>query len=164
MLIAEKLEDWGQLNAIISGSLVHIINQLSRKCYLIDTGASFSISTHTSSAPPQGQRLTVLDGQQIPRWGEMKIILVFCDRRFVWTFLVNVQFLIIEVHFLHFQLLVDPSAKCLVDSLFLESFPIVMDQSRTPSPADAGLCAATAPVFKQVCCRRPSMGWSIISG
>jgi hypothetical protein len=91
--MAGKLSSRGWLNAIVPGSLVHIIDQLSGRCYLVDTGASFSIFPHKSTTPPTSQKLTGPDGQLIPCWGENRIILVFHGRCFAWTFLLaDVQF------------------------------------------------------------------------
>ncbi len=38
-----KLVSRGRLNAVAPGPLVHIENQLSKRRFLVDTGASFSI-------------------------------------------------------------------------------------------------------------------------
>ncbi len=98
--MAGKLGGRGRLNAVIPGSLVHIIDQLSGRRYHVDTGASFSIFPHKSTTPPTGQNLTGPDGQLIPCWGEKRIVLVFHGCRFAWTFLLaDVQFLIIGVNF-----------------------------------------------------------------
>jgi hypothetical protein len=44
------------------GPLVHIHNQHPNRCFLVDTGASFSISSHHSSAAPSGLPALVLPG------------------------------------------------------------------------------------------------------
>jgi hypothetical protein len=96
LLVAGKLSGRGRLNAVVPGSLVHIIDQLSGRRYFVDTGASFSIFPQKSTTPPTGQKLTGPDGQLIPCWGEKRTVLVFHRRRFAWTFLLdNVQFPII---------------------------------------------------------------------
>ncbi len=136
LFMAGKLGSRGRLNAVVPGSLVHIVNQLSGRRYLVDTGASFWIFPHKSSTPPSGQKLTGPDGQMIPCWGEKRIVLVFHGRRFAWTFLLaDVQFPIIGVNFLRQnRLLVDPAANRLVDTLSFESFPTVTElSSRRPS-------------------------------
>jgi hypothetical protein len=97
LLMAGKLGSRGRLNAVVPGSLVHIVDQLSGRRYLVDTGASFSIFPHKSSTPPSGQKLTGPDGQLIPCWDEKRIVLVFHGRRFAWTFpLADVEFPIIS--------------------------------------------------------------------
>jgi hypothetical protein len=40
----------GRLNAVISGSLVHLVDQLSNRRFLVDTGASYLIFPHQSSS------------------------------------------------------------------------------------------------------------------
>jgi hypothetical protein len=116
--LAGKLGSRGRLNAVVPGSLVHIVDQLSGRRYLVDTGASFSIFPHKSSTPPSGQKLTGPDGQLIPCWGEKRIVLVFHGRRFAWTFLLaDVQFPIIGVDFLVSLLCTLVSLLCTLVSL-----------------------------------------------
>ncbi len=121
----------GRLNAIVPGSLAHIVDQSSGRRFLIDTGASFSIMPYKSALKPQGQRLAVPEGQSIPCWGECKTDLIFNGRHFAWTFLLaDVQFPIIGVDFLgHFRLLVDIAAGRLVDTASSQSFPIILESS-----------------------------------
>jgi len=149
--VAGKVGGRGQLNAVAPGSLVHIIDVLSGRRYLNDTGASFLIFPRKSSTPPTGQKLTGPDGQLIPCWGEKKISLVFHERRFTWTFLLtDVQFPIIGVDFLWQNLLlVDPAANRLVDTLSPSSF-YSHEAEQCGFIADDGVCAAIAPVFKTV--------------
>jgi hypothetical protein len=112
-----KLDRQGLLNAVVPGSLVHIINQLSNRRFLIDTGASYSIFPHHSSATASGPSLRGAAGRPIPCWGERTRDLSFHGRKFSWTFLLAaVSFPIIGVDFLrHHQLMVDPAANSLVD-------------------------------------------------
>jgi hypothetical protein len=56
--LAEKLVARGCLNAVAPGPLVHIIDQLTGRRFLIDTGASYSIFSHHSTSPPSGLLLT----------------------------------------------------------------------------------------------------------
>ncbi len=69
-----KLDHQGRLNAVVPGSLVHIVDQLSHRRFLVDTGASYSIFPHTSAATPSGPRLRWAAGQLIPCWGERLLI------------------------------------------------------------------------------------------
>jgi hypothetical protein len=48
--MAGKLGGRGRLNAVVPGSLVHIVDQLSGRHYLVDTGASFH--HHPGCVPP----------------------------------------------------------------------------------------------------------------
>jgi hypothetical protein len=105
--------------------LVHIQDQLSKRRYLVDTGASFSIFPHQSSATPCSPLLTGPSGKRIPCWGEKEIELSFHGRLFRWTFLLAaVQFPILGVDFLHhFKLLVDPAANRLIAAGAISSPP-----------------------------------------
>jgi hypothetical protein len=42
--MAGKLGSWGRLNAVVPGSLVHIVDQLSGRRYLVDTARVFQFS------------------------------------------------------------------------------------------------------------------------
>jgi hypothetical protein len=111
------------LNAVAPGQLVHIVDQLTGRRFLIDTGTSYSIFPHRSMSPLSGPLLTRASGQQIPCWGERVVQLDFHVCRFKWTFLLaDVSFAIIGVVFLHsHKLLVDPAANRLVDTASLQS-------------------------------------------
>ena len=85
--MAGKLTIRGSLNAVAPGLLVHVVDDLSKRRFLIDTGACYSIFPHRSTSSPSGPRLTGASGQLIPCWGERSIELQFDGRRFVWTFL-----------------------------------------------------------------------------
>jgi hypothetical protein len=126
-LLLGKLGRQGRLNAVVPGSLDHIVDQLSNRCFLIGTGASFSIFPHNSSASPSGPNLRGTAGQLILCWGEKTLTLLLHGRHFTWSFLLAVvSFPIIGVDFLrHFQLMVDPAANMLVDKASLQSFVTV---------------------------------------
>ncbi|MFO0000426.1 MAG: hypothetical protein ACK559_04800, partial [bacterium] len=51
------------LNNVVPGSLVHIVDQLSNRRFLVETSASYSIFPHTSSAAPSGPKLRGAAGQ-----------------------------------------------------------------------------------------------------
>jgi hypothetical protein len=112
-----KLACRGLVNAVSPGRLVHVVDQLSRRRFLVDTGASFSVYPHASASPPHGPALAGAAGQPIPCWGEKQFQLSFNGRVFNWPFLLAaVQFPILGVDFLrHFSLLVDPAGDRLVD-------------------------------------------------
>jgi hypothetical protein len=134
-----KLDRQGRLNAVVPGSLVHIVDQTSNRRFLVDTGASYSIFPHTSSAAPSGPKLRGAAGQLIPCWGEKTFDLSFQGRRFSWTFLLAaVSFPFIGVDFLrHFKLMVDPAANALVDKCSRESFATISSLAAAAA-ADSG--------------------------
>jgi hypothetical protein len=109
-----KLAVQGRLNAVGPGALVHIQDQLSKRRFLVDTGASFSIFPHHSSAPASGPVLSGPSGKTIPCWGEKFLTLSFHGKTFTWTFLLAaVQFPILGVDFLrHYKFLRGEAATC----------------------------------------------------
>ncbi len=112
-----KLAHRGLVNAVSPGQLVHIVDQLTSRHFLVDTGAAFSVFPHFSASPACGPALTGAAGQSIPCWGEKQFQLSFDGKAFSWQFLLAaVQFLIIGMDFLrHYGLLVDPAGNRLVD-------------------------------------------------
>jgi hypothetical protein len=62
-LLLGKLGRQGRLNHIVPCSMVHLVDQLSNRHFLVDTGASYSIVPHQSSSPPSGPRLRSAAGQ-----------------------------------------------------------------------------------------------------
>ncbi len=50
-----KLGSPGQLNAVAAGQLIHMLDQISNRRFLVDTGASYSILPHRSSLPASGR-------------------------------------------------------------------------------------------------------------
>jgi hypothetical protein len=147
MFLAGKLTYRGRLNAVAPGLLVHIVDQLSGRRYLIDTGASYSIFPHVSRKPASGPRLTGPAGQLIRCWGERELTLSFHGRRFKWTFLLaEVQFAIVGVDFLrHFQLLVDPAASRLIDTKSQEQYATVSSSACAAHAAVASTASVTGP-------------------
>jgi hypothetical protein len=86
----------GYLNAVAPGQLVHIVDHLTGRCFLIDTGVSYSIFPNRSTSPLNGPLLTGASAQWIPCWGERAVQLDFHGRQFEWTFLLaDVSFAII---------------------------------------------------------------------
>ncbi len=49
-----KLGGPGRLNAVAAGQLIHMLDQISNRRFLVDTGASYSILPHRSSLPAKG--------------------------------------------------------------------------------------------------------------
>jgi hypothetical protein len=143
-----KLVRRGRINAVAPGRLVHIVDETSRRRFLVDTGAAYSIFLYSSPGKQSGPRLTGADGLHIPCWGEPWLSLSFHGRLFVWPFLLaKVQFPIIGVDFLrHFKLLVDPAANRLVDTISTQLLPTVSSVRSQPEPAESSAMAAATPV------------------
>ncbi len=122
-----KLAARGRLNAVAPGPLVHVVDQNSKRHFLVDTGASFSIFPHQSSAAPSGPTLFGPAGKLIPCWGQKTLVLSFNGRRFEWIFLLAAfSFPIIGVDFFrHYRLLIDPAANRLVDPTNCEAITTV---------------------------------------
>ncbi len=139
-----KLASRGQLNAVAPARWSTLKTSCRRGvCFLVDTGASFSIYPFSSKAAPTGPTLLGPAGKLIPCWGEKSISLQFNNRKFTWTFLLAaVSFSIIGVDFLrHFKLLIDPAANRLVDTATCQAFPTV---SSLAMPAATAVAATTA--------------------
>ncbi len=113
-----KLGGPGRLNAIAAGQLIHMLDQISNRRFLLDTGAAYSILPHCSSLPASGPMLFGPAGQPIPCWGDRLVQLKFQDQDFSWKFLLaDVAFPILGVDFLRAQrLLINPEGHALLDS------------------------------------------------
>jgi len=113
-----KLGSRADINAVTPGSLLHIEDQLTHRRFLCDTGASYSILPHHSSAVASGPSLHGPAGRQIKCWGERELTLTFNDKQYKWIFLLaDVKFAIIGIDFLkHFKLVVDAAAGQLIDT------------------------------------------------
>ncbi len=101
------------INAITPGSLFHYEDQLTHRRFLCDTGASYSILPHQSSAVASGPPLHGPAGRPIKCWGECELTLTFNNKQYKWIFLLaDVSFAIIGIDFLrHFKLVVDAGAE-----------------------------------------------------
>ncbi len=95
-----------------------MLDQVSNRRFLVDTGASYSILPHRSSLPASGPKLFGPAGQPIPCWGERLVQLRFQDLDFSWKFLLaDVAFPILGVDLLRaHKLLIDPEGHALLDS------------------------------------------------
>jgi hypothetical protein len=63
------------------------MDDISKRRFLCDTGASYSVFPFRSTEPPLGPALTGPDGQQILCWGEKQLALSFHGVSFTWIFL-----------------------------------------------------------------------------
>jgi hypothetical protein len=118
LFLGGKLRSPGRLNAVAPGVLVHVVDQLTGRRFLVDTGAAFSIIPHSSSLPPSGRGIVGPTGQPIQCWGEKKVQIKLSGHLFEWTFLqAEVQMAILGMDFLRaFKLSVDPAAGKLVQA------------------------------------------------
>jgi hypothetical protein len=64
-----KLIRRGRLNAVAPSALLHITDRATQRKFLVDTGATFSILPHHSTATPSGPSLIGPDGTKIKCWG-----------------------------------------------------------------------------------------------
>jgi hypothetical protein len=69
MFLAGKWAGWGQLNAVAPSRLFYLLDEISQRCFLVDTGAAYSVFAHKSSDGSTGPRLTGAGGQAIECWG-----------------------------------------------------------------------------------------------
>ena len=125
--------------ARLESGLCH--DQLSCKHFLVDTGATYSVFLHRSSAPASGPVLTGPVGRPIATWGEMEIPLLFDVQHFTWNFLsAAVQLPILGMDFLQQQgLLVDVGKHQLI---MMASMKII--RAVAPSGGPGGLYTAVA--------------------
>ena len=136
MQLAGKLGCPGRLAAVAAGLLVHIVDELTGRRFLVDTGASYSIWPYSSTSSADGPRLFGPAGQLIQCWGERKMQLQFQGTKFSWPFLLAaVDFPIIGVDFLkQHSLMVDPANNRLVSAQG-KTFPTMAQ----PSPPTASV-------------------------
>jgi hypothetical protein len=86
----------------------------SKKLFLVDTGAVFSVIPYKSDAPATGPAITSAAGARIPCWGWRSAAVKFGTQSFTWRFLLAaVSFPLLGADFLrHFKLVVDLSQFC----------------------------------------------------
>jgi hypothetical protein len=71
----------GQAVAAVSpGNLVHVLDRLSQRRFLCDTGSAFSLIPHQSSSPCSGPSLRGAGGQSIRCWGEEVLTVQFGEK------------------------------------------------------------------------------------
>ncbi len=108
LLLEGKLVPPGRVNAKC---------KLSGRRFLLDTGASFSLWPHRSSAPTSGPLISGPSGAAIQCWGDKPFSVRFFNRTYKWNFLLaDVSIPIIGIDFLqHFSLLVHTMTGRLLD-------------------------------------------------
>jgi hypothetical protein len=89
VLLAGKRPGRGQLNALAPGLLLHITCQQSKRRFLVDTGAAFSVVPYKGPRRLKADlpRLRAAGGQHIPCCGELQSSVSFGGKCFKWTFL-----------------------------------------------------------------------------
>jgi hypothetical protein len=122
--LAGKRAGRGQLNAVAAGHLLHLFDEVSRRRFLVDTGAAYSVFPHKSARESSGPQLTGAGGKPIHYWGERELNLSSYGRRFSWTFLLaDVQLPILGADFLRqHHLVVDLAAGQLLDTSTMDRF------------------------------------------
>ncbi len=122
---------------MLAGQLLHIEDDISRRRFLIDTGATYSVFPYCSAEAPSGPLLSGPGGRPIACWGEKTFSNSFSGQPFRWTFLLaDVRFPIVGADFLkHFHLVVDLAAWCVIDTTTLRRF----GPGISSSPSSGGL-------------------------
>jgi hypothetical protein len=111
--LVRKLGGPGRLNANAAGQLIHMLDQISNRSFLVDTGASYSI------LPPCRGSQAVWPGRSAHSLlGRPPGAAVIPGSVFSWKFLLaDVAFPILVVDFLRtHKLLIDPDGHALLDS------------------------------------------------
>jgi cleavage and polyadenylation specificity factor subunit 1 len=147
-----KLDGQGHLNAVLHGQLLHLQDDITKRRFLVDNGAAYSVYPHQSSGVPVGPPLHGPGGQPIACWGERCISVSFSGRPFDWTFLLaDVKFPILGTDFLRHQgLVVDLAAGRLIQPTTLQLFA-----SASSLAGSTGLLAsvqATPEPFRSLFC------------
>ncbi len=71
-----------QRRNVTPGTLVHVEDDISKRRFLCDTGASNSIFPHHSTAAPTGPALHGPAGRPIKCWGEKELTLSFNKKQY----------------------------------------------------------------------------------
>ena len=132
MHVAGKLGGRASVNAVTPGTLVHVEDIISKRRFLCDTGASYSVIPHHSQEPAAGPPLRSAAGGRIKCWGEREQTLSLNGKLYTWIFLLaEVEFPILGVDFLkHFHLMVDARAGQLVDTRTMFIIPAAGGEKR----------------------------------
>jgi hypothetical protein len=145
-----KLSRQGRVNAVAPGRLLHLQDDLSKRRYLVDTGAAYSIFPYSSSECQSGPSLRGPSGRPIRCWGEKQIKLSFNGHPFTWTFLLaEVDFPILGVDFLrNHRLAVDAAAGQLVSTDSMACFPASSSSPAAPVGVLASVLSATPASYR----------------
>ena len=142
--VAGKLGCQACINAVTPSSLVHVEDQISKRRFLCDTGASYSMLPHHSQEAAIGPRLRSAGGGHIQRWGEHELTFSLNGKLFTWIFLLaEVEFPILGIDFFkHFQLVIDARARQLVDTRTLFVIPAAGGKPRARGEVYAAVGSA----------------------
>ena len=145
LLVDGKLGSQAAVAAVTPGRLVHVMDRLSQRRFLCDTGSTYSFIPHQSTSPCSGPTLRSASGQPIQCWGEELLTIQLGDTTFNWTFLkAAVSFPILGIDFFkQFHLLVDGNSG-LVDSRSLQLVAAASHQPRPSTTRGAVLAAASS--------------------
>ena len=140
LCVVGKLAVQPCINAVTPGSLFHIEDQLTHRRFLCDTGASYSILPHQSSAAASGPPLHGPAGRPIRCWGERELTLTLNNKQYKWIFLLaDVNFAIIGIDFLkHFKLVVDAAPGQLMDTRTMAVIPAAPGGDKRSAAASRG--------------------------
>jgi hypothetical protein len=75
------------VNAVTPGALIHVEDQITKRRFLCDTGASYSVLPHHSQESAAGPTLRSAAGGRIQCWGERELTLSLNGRLYTWIFL-----------------------------------------------------------------------------
>ena len=70
----------------VGGALFYLMDAISNKRFLVDTGAACSILPHHSSQPPANLKLVAADGRKIFTWGKKVCKVNFNKTDYSYTF------------------------------------------------------------------------------
>ena len=151
LLGSGKLADRQEVHAGDS-NLVFLLDSLSGRRFLVDTGSSvlvFPQSSATASAPASSTHLLTAGGAPLPCFGSQTILLQFGSKRFSRSFqLAPVSFPILGLDFLRqHSLLVDVARACVLDADSLDVLCTVSSPS-AGDPYCANLQAAPREIRK----------------
>jgi len=91
------------------GELGMLVDRVSGREFLVDTGSVYIILPHQSTEPPRGPAIMAADRTSISCWGQQQMTINTEGHSFKFVFLLaNVAFPIVGANFLrHFDLVVD---------------------------------------------------------
>ena len=72
---------------LAGGHLILLRDSISSQDFLVDSGSSYSLLPHQSSAPPSGPLLHTADGTPLPTWGIRETSVRFGSHPFLFSFL-----------------------------------------------------------------------------
>jgi hypothetical protein len=160
MFLAGKRHPRGQLNALAPGLLLRITCQQTKRRFLFDTGAAFSVLTFKGLRRLKADLplLRASGGQNIPCFGELQSTNKFSEKCFEWTFLLaDVEAPLLGADFLRsHRLLVDLHGGCLIEATSLQR----LGNNMQPGQYQPQLCSvfeATLPRLRQLISQFPDV-------